>query len=202
MSKIRLLLILFPILLIGCKSTIPERSGFLSDYSRLEPSSSMTLETPADQRLNAYKSFIMDPVELRLDDRSNATEIKSRMLVEKLHAALEQAITQADRPPEAVGTARVRVALTRVRQSSPILNIHPGTKIIGAGLGEAGIEAEIVDAETGQQLWAYAAVRKGNRMELDTFDRYDDAEDAIAYFAKVFHELLSPETHARASATR
>jgi uncharacterized protein DUF3313 len=202
MTKVLLLLAFVPAFLIGCKSTIPDQSGFLSDYTRLESTTAMTLESPPDGRLHSYASFVVDPVELRLDERSNAPEIKSRMLAEKLRDAIEVVVRETTRPSEAMGSARVRIAMTRIRHSSPILNIHPGTKITGAGLGEAGIEAEIIDSATGEQLWAYSAVRKGNRMELDAFDKYDDAEDAIAYFAKVIRELLTPETQARASATR
>ncbi len=202
MTRLKLALALLPALLIGCKSTIPDQSGFLSDYTRLESTTSMTLESPAHERLHTYSTFVIEPVELRLDERSNANEIKSRMLARKLHQSLETAINETGRPPQAGGTARVRVAMTRIRHSSPILNIHPGTKITGAGLGEAGIEAEIIDASTGEQLWAYSAVRKGNRMELDAFDMYDDAEDAIAYFAKVFRKLLTPVESTRTDATR
>lgn len=185
------LLVLVPLLLVGCKSTIPDRSGFLSGYEGLESSGSVTLESPADDRLAEYASFVIEPVALRLDDRSNATPERADALATLLRESVQAAVTESPRPADAHRTARVRMALTRIKRSTPILNLHPGTKITGAGLGEAGIEAEIVDAETGEQLWALVAVRKGDRMELDAFNEYDDAEDAIAHWATVVRTLLA-----------
>jgi hypothetical protein len=184
------LLAAFPI--AGCKSTMPEQSGFLTGYDRLESDSSVTLESPPDERLTHYRSFVVDPVALRLDEKSNASPEKAEQLAAELQAAVEKALADAERAPDASGTARVRMALTRIRRSSPLLNLHPGTKLTGAGLGEAGIEAEILDAGTGEQLWALAAVRKGDRMELDAFNEYDDAEDAIEYWAGLIHDLFAP----------
>lgn len=179
-------------LLSGCKGRMPEQSGFLTEYESLESSGSVTLESPADERLDEYSTFIVDPVELRLDDRSNPTPEKAQMLADQLRASVEQAIAAAPRPPEAERTARVRMALTRVRRSAPLLNLHPGTKLTGVGLGEAGIELEIVDRDSGEQLWALAAVRRGNRMTLDVFDEYKDAADAIEFWAELIGALLSP----------
>lgn len=188
-----MLLYLLPLVLAGCKGSIPDRTGFLSGYDNLEPSGSVTLESPADQRLTAYRTFIVDPVELRLDEKSNSSHAKAEMLAGDLRHAIQASIDAAPRPDGATGTARVRVALTRVKRSAPLLNIHPGTKLTGAGLGEAGIEAEIIDDSSGEQLWALVAVRQGNRMELDAFNEYDDAEDAIQHWAEVFKALLSPK---------
>jgi len=193
MKRPLLLLLLTPLLLAGCKRTIPDRTGFLSGYQRLESQGSSVLEAPADDRLARYRSFIVDPVELRLDKKSNASSQKAAMLATELRHAVQSSIDAVPRPADANGSARVRMALTRIKRSAPLLNIHPGTKLTGAGLGEAGIEAEIVDAETGAQLWAMAAVRQGNRMELDAFNEYDDAEDAIAYWAQIFATLLTPK---------
>ncbi len=160
----------------------------------------MAMEAPVHADLARYGQFAVEPVEIRLDERSNATDIKAQMLASKLQADIQQAVTL----PSSIGSkvATVRIALTRVRRSAPLLNIHPGTKLTGAGLGEAGIEAEIVDATTGQQLWALVEVRKGDRMELDTFAEYDDAEDAIAYFAQRFHDLVNRPDQSLESATR
>lgn len=177
-------------LLGGCKSSIPDRSGFLSSYDDLRATGTMRLESSVASDLASYGQFVVDPVEINLDARSNASDIQIKLLAQTLRTQVQQALSE--HASDGSGQARVRLALTRVRRSAPLLNLHPGTKLTGAGLGEAGIEAEIIDAATGRQLWALAEVHKGDRMEFDAFDEYDDANDAIVYFAKRFHDLVNP----------
>jgi len=64
------------------------------------------------------------------------------------------------------GVARIRVAITDVDKTNPLLNIHPGTKLTGAGLGGAGMEMELVDSVTGQTIGAAIDNQKGSRLSL------------------------------------
>ncbi len=44
------------------------------------------------------------------------------------------------------------------------LNVLPATRIIGPGLGGAGLEAELLDSQSGQQIAAIIDRRKGARV--------------------------------------
>ena len=73
----------------------------------------------------------------------------------------------------------IRVAITDVQKSKWYLNLHPATKLTGAGLGGASMEGEVVDSVTGKQLGAVVQSGKGNQFELDTFSELDDVKDVI-----------------------
>jgi len=64
------------------------------------------------------------------------------------------------------GVARVRTSISEVVKTNPALNIHPGTKITGAGLGGAGAEMELVDSVSGQTIAAAIDNQKGSRLSI------------------------------------
>ena len=59
-----LLLLSFATTLAGCAAKAPPPSGFLSDYSKLQKIDDSTARYVSPS-LSNYKSFIVDPVELR-----------------------------------------------------------------------------------------------------------------------------------------
>ena len=89
-----------------------------------------------------------------------------------------------------VGVARIRVAVTDINQSTWWMNLHPASKLSGAGTGGASMEGEVIDSVTGKQLGAVIQTGKGNQFELDTFNKLDDVKDAINGWAKAAVDRL------------
>ncbi len=183
----------------GCGSTsAPARTGFLSDYSRLteESPTSFRYVAPPDTA-RRYTSFIIDPVKTREYKDSGAdpamgelSEYFRTRLVETLKP--DFAVTSQPGP----GVARVRAALTDVKASAWYLNLHPASKLTGAGLGEASMELEIVDSVSGEQIAALVESQRGSRLELDAFSKHDDAKDAIDDWCARFRARLD-ELHGK-----
>ncbi|MBX3321874.1 MAG: DUF3313 domain-containing protein [Phycisphaeraceae bacterium] len=170
----------------GCGKTLPDRTGFLSSYEGLTKRNNLSLGMATGaEGLGRYERFMVDEVELRLENTRGLPEGEGERLAAYLR---DQVVKELGEDYTIVtgagqGVARVRMALTQITRSTMIMNLHPGMKITGAGLGGAAIEAEIVDSLTGVRVWALVESRKGNQMELDAFDPYDDAEDAAEMWA-------------------
>ena len=90
----------------------------------------------------------------------------------------------------------MRIALTDVQKSTWWANLHPGTKLTGAGTGQAAMEGELLDSVTGEQIAALVESQRGSQFELDTFSEYDDARDVMDDWASRFRQRLD-EAHGR-----
>ena len=188
-AKTRISLVIIPILLgmltVGCKT--PEPTGFLSDYSRLEKASSTKMNYISPE-LRDYKAFIVDPIQMRVEeDKSKLKEEQKAEVVKYFHDTLEdllreRGVTIVSDPGPRV--ARFRIALTNVQKSKWYLNLHPGSKLSGAAAGGASMEAEVIDSVTGDQLAAVIQAGRGNQFELDHFSSLDDVRDVIDKWAK------------------
>lgn len=182
------------LLLVGCGAAA-KRTGYLSTYDQLDRTADGQLHAGKPADIASIQRVYVEPVEMRLDSRSNVTDEQARQITAELHQMLSDAIARhrtlaANPAPDA---ARLHVALTRIRKGVWLLNLHPGAKLMGSGLGGAAIEAELLDPK-GRQLWALVEMRKGDQMELDTFDELDDPRDAIEHWRKVIDALFTPAT--------
>jgi len=166
----------------GCNRARPLQTGYLSDYSRLEEAGGGNLRFVSD-RLPEYDAYIVQPVEvlarrekpvLSDEQRREVARYFDEQLVEMLIA---RGFVMTTRKGE--GVARVRIAVTDVRKPTWFLNLHPGSKLTGAGVGSAAVEAEVVDSVSGEQLAAFVDARSGNQFEIDTFSTLDDVKDVI-----------------------
>ena len=168
-----LLVGLAPVLISGC-ATPAAQTGFLKDYSKLEPHPDIDgRHRYINPNMNAgdYSKFIVDPVVLSLSEKGKERGINQKDLNEqvtffhqKLVEELEQGYQVVSSPGP--GVARVRVAITDIDKTNPLLNIHPGTKLTGAGLGGAGMEAELVDSVTSRTIAAAIDNQKGSRLSF------------------------------------
>lgn len=158
-------------LLGGCAAPVrdAEPTEFLSDTSRLAATDEDRLAYFSD-RLPAYRSFLIDPVALIVmegDDPFTAEQLDNfkAYTAETLRAALTDegspfAIVDEPGP----GVARIRVAVSQLDRSDGVLNVAIFTKITGAGLGGVGVETEIIDSVTGEQLAAIVRAGSGSRI--------------------------------------
>ena len=169
-----LLIGLMPVLLSGCGATQAAKTGFLKDYSKLTPHPDIDgrhVYLNPNMNIRDYSKFIVDPVVLSLSKTGKERGVDQEDLNEQVTFFHQQIVHNLEQGYRVVsspgkGVARVRVAITDVEKTNPFLNIHPGTKLTGAGLGSAGMEAEIVDSVTGQTIAAAIDNQKGSRLSL------------------------------------
>ncbi len=181
----------------GC-ATAPSPTGFLSDYSRLEPGGSQRLAF-ADSSLGQYSKFIIEPVVVRFHDPAEEKKVDHETIVQ-LREYMEDAISKAISDRYAIvsqpgpGVARLRVALTDLDKSTPALNVLPQTKLTGLGVGGAAMEAELLDSQTGVQIAAVVQKKKGSMLSFSGLKKWGDAKAVMDAWAKRFRERLD-EAH-------
>lgn len=176
----------------------PAPTGFISDYSRLTPAGPgwMRYVSP---KLAGYSAFMLDPVQIRvnrevLDDQRRA-EVASYFrsaIIEVLQSGGYRLVSEPG-----VGTARFRVAITDVQQSTWWLNLHPATKVTGVGRAGASMEAEVIDSVTGEQLAASIRAGRARQFELNPFETINDVKGVIDRWAAAAKEKLMEMQRAR-----
>jgi hypothetical protein len=189
-SKLMMLLLMVGMLMqCGCGPKPLRVTGFLSDYSRLNSVSDTLLQYVAPTSKFGYSKFIINPVEVHFHDKAKATGMdfdKLNDLVQYMEGAMHNALLDHYQVVKQAGpgVARIRLALTDLEKSSPALNVIPQTKLMGAGLGGAAMEGEILDSLTGEQLAAVVQSQKGKRLSLSGLSKYGDAKAVIDDWAQ------------------
>jgi predicted component of type VI protein secretion system len=191
------------LLLVGCSASKPKKSGFLSSYKNLEPVDSTRMRY-IGPKVNGYSTFIIDPVEMRLYNRDNAKKSTSKdreHLANHLEKALQKEVGAKYKLTTTPGpdVARLRVAVTDLKPSTPALNVLPQTKLTGMGLGEASAEVELVDSQTGEQLAAAVDSETGSRFSLSGLSKWGDVEAVMDDWAKRIRMRID-EAHGAAKA--
>jgi hypothetical protein len=139
---------------------------------------------PLDNRLARYSAFIVDPVELYLDDEKRAylgrdTDLEklSEYMGETLIKTLEGSYRVTDVAP-GPGVGRIRVAITHLKKGAPFT------------IGGAAIEAELLDSQTGEQVVALFEVQQVRRRKGGGLSQWDDAKRIMDDWAQRFHDAL------------
>ena len=155
--------------ILGSCGTTAYKTGFLSDYKNLKVEDDILRYTNNDE-FKTYNSFIVDPVKyvghkgadpVDADAQEAVTTEFHKALVSKLQAANYNVVTSPG-----PGIARVRIAITDIDKSHPVLNIIPQTHLLGFGIGSAAMEAEVVDSQSGKQIAAVVQGKAGSRMSF------------------------------------
>jgi hypothetical protein len=181
----------------GCASAPPAPSGFLHDYSHLQKveEGRMRYISP---KLKEYSRYMVDPVEFR----TQKTELKpeqraevARYLRESFEKVLKKGGYQIAAQPD-VGVARVRMAITEINKTKWYLNIHPATKVTGGGMGGAGMEGEVIDSVSGEQLGAVIQAKHASQFRLNAFSTISDVKNVIDQWAEAAGQTLD-ELHGK-----
>ncbi|MHC4299958.1 MAG: DUF3313 domain-containing protein [Planctomycetota bacterium] len=174
--------------------------GFLSDYSRLESVSDTTLTyTNPKVDLADYSKFILDPVVVHFHDEAEKPEMSRKELAElrqHMFAAVHNAILKDYQivRRSGPGVARIRIAITDIKKSTPVLTVLPPGRLVGFGLGGAAMEAEVLDSQTGEQIGAVIESQEGNRLSLEGLSKWGDTKAVMNAWAEHFKELID-EAH-------
>ncbi len=185
----------------GCESQQVVKTGFLTDYSRLQSESSTSLRHINRGALAMYSKFMVDPVEVHFHRGSKAIEHRTggkltrrqvTDLTNYLHARIIKAVEDSGNRvvyQPGPGVARLRVALTDIDRSTAA-SLLPTAKVIGAGIGGASMETEVVDSMTGEQIGAVVESKKGSRMPFANLGEWDAAKQVMDDWAKRLQKRL------------
>ena len=175
-------------LFCGCQSTQSSQgaasTGFLSDYSQLEPAVGGSLRyTNPKYELRDYAKFIVEPVELFFDEQTKA-EVGHWDELERLRAHMHRTVITTLEPRYAAvgtkpgaGTARIRIALTGVKKGKPF------------AMGGASMEAELLDSQTGDQIAALIETQQV-RKAYGALSAWADAKAAMDDWARRLYDRL------------
>jgi hypothetical protein len=201
----------------------PPFSGFLGDYSGLgefKGDDSALIYRRTDDVLADYDRFIVEPVLMYLAPDSLGQAIDPAELAMLADAMRDAMIGVLHDPPQLAvvdeagpRTLTLRVAITRVEAvkvkkniGSSLVGTAVGAAVPGAGflvpradLGEAWIEAELVDSLTGERQAAMVDSESGQKYfsGLKGYKRWGDVKAAFHYWAKELRAEIKRERKIR-----
>lgn len=195
----------FSLLLVcaGCADKAVRPSGFLGDnriYSAMAPDSVLegvkTYKT-TPYPLAGYSSYIVPPVTVYLNEKGRERGVSDedlRELAEDFRAAVIKALgssyAQSNTPSPDV--AILRLAITDADPNISVLNIHPGSLVMGGGLGGASAEVDLVDSTTGNRVAAFMASSKGKRYEyIAGLTKWGHTKAVLEDWAKIIGERVN-----------
>jgi uncharacterized protein DUF3313 len=183
--------------LYACAGQSTSRNGFLNDYSKLQHNpryKGSKIYTNPETPLKNYSRFIVNPVQVRLSsigayrgaDASKQQEI-SQYAHQQFVSALQKGGYEVVTNP-GPGTLILRSALTEVAPSE----LKPGSYLMNISLGGASIEAEFVDALSGEVVVAVTESQRGKKITTGAND-YENAKNVIDRWAEKLVKLMDEE---------
>ena len=183
--------------LTACGGQSTGSNGFLSDYSKLEKNpryeGSKIYANPATPLKN-YSRFIVNPVQVRLSSIGAQRHSDPGKLQDISLYAHQQFVTALQSGGYAVvttpgpGTLILRSALTEVAPSE----IKRSSFLMNISLGGASIEAEFVDALSGEVVVAVMESQRGKKITTGSND-YENAKNVIDRWAARLVQRLNEE---------
>ena len=170
-------------------------SGFLGDYSKLKRDAFLDNSlayTDPTKDLKQYTKFIIEPVVVHFAPDADGIAIDPadlKMLADywrdETVKALSRHYTVVTEPGP--GVLRVRAAITGIKKNVPLASVRSITKAPDIGLGGASMEAEALDAQTGERVAAVVDSRSGATLGI-TGQRqtYDDAKEIMRLWVERF----------------
>lgn len=209
----------------------PEYSGFLGDYSQLQSRADSEMiynyvyEKP-NTDLASYNKFLIDAVTVFPSKDANFKGINANdlaLLQKHFHDALAKALTENNGyqvvEEAGPGVIRIRAAFTDLVPVSPVMNtattVIPQARLLsgvisaatGSNLyvGQVGVEAEFLDAQTNERVAAVASKQAGKKYVPFTDKKFDptstwgQVEQAMDYWAKKLRKRVDA-LHGKTSA--
>jgi hypothetical protein len=179
--------------LIGGCSSAPAvtQTGFLSSYANLSEAGENRMRYTSPS-LKDYSSFIVDPVQVSSEKATLSAEDRAKVAKyfrESLSKSLkERGYTVTD--TAGAKTARIRVAITNVHESTWWQKVHPASSLAGAGRGGASMEGEVIDSVTGEQLAGVVQSGVGSQFTVGNFSTVADLENVIDQWVKTAVDRL------------
>ncbi|MBS1269826.1 MAG: hypothetical protein MAG794_00778 [Gammaproteobacteria bacterium] len=188
----------------ACKTTPPPVSGLLGDYSEFKADpkdESMLWWEKSGVDWDTYTKLMIDPVKIYLHEGSEADEIEDKKLQElaglfrtTVIEVVQDVFPIVNEPGEDVLT--IRAAITDVKTASAGANIVTSAVIgVPFDMGGAAMEAEFLDALSGDRLAAVVDKKKGSpvALNLEAYSKYGHTEAAFAEWAEGLKKALVEE---------
>jgi hypothetical protein len=189
----------------------PPTSGFLGDYSDLQPhpdKKQMLVYRKRPGVLADYDAFLVEPVLIYFHKDAKGTGVDPQELAqlatflrdEVVRAISESRVYRAVDSP-GPGVVRLRAAITHVVPVDPKKNIGATALGMAAGvglllprvdLGRTSIEVEFLDSESGERLAAVVAEKKGRRFggKVKGAKTWGDVKAAFKKWSKGLRQRL------------
>lgn len=184
---------------VGCSgSPNAHRSGFLDNYYQLRNDRDQVLDRVyqvQDRVLAQYTKFIIEPIVLHFAPSSEGGAVDPAKLQELMTYfdtyARETLGAKYDLVDQSgPGTARIRVALTDVKLGNTVMSVVPVSRIVGAGLGGASFEAEVLDTVTRARIVAVVDSSSGKRFGSGGLNPLDNAKFVFRFWIDDFVRRL------------
>ncbi len=184
------------VMLTGCQEKQTRQySGFLSDYSRMEPipafDNAIGRKAP-DEVLRKYDKFIIEKVIVRPAPDADEFPIppeKVAVVTEfarsELARRLSERYTVVATPGP--GVLRLRAAITDIQERTHIL-LKVKERLQGYWPGGAAIEMEAVDSQTGKEVIAAVVFRSPQQVSRQDVD---DAKEAVRSWIGTFVRAMN-----------
>jgi hypothetical protein len=186
------------------------RSGFLGDYSDLregrEGEAQLVYINP-ETDFRRYRSIMIESVTIwYASEASRLSAEDEQMLADHLYAALHQELSKSfqivDQPGPAV--MKLRAAITEAQGAKVVANavttIVPQLRLLAtvgglatgtaALVGEAAVEVDITDSQTGERLAAAVDERVGTKTIRGGLGKWSHVKEAYAFWATRLRERL------------
>jgi hypothetical protein len=187
------------------------RSGFLGDYSMLQPGEegqAQLVYVNPTARWSQYDKVWIDSVTLWRDaSTDDLPDEEAQMLTDHLYAALHEELARDHEIVDSAGPGvlRLRAALTEAQGSKVVMNtvtsVIPQLRLLATAggmatgtaalVGKAGVEAELVDSLSGERLAAAVDARQGTKAVRGGIGKWSDAQQTFKHWAERFRERLA-----------
>ena len=168
MRSFKVYFVLITVLPIGCATTGPPATGFLSDYVRLEPHPAVAgarVYWNPDVDRSKYASIELDPIEVhfaREQDFKRTDPERVSDFKRLVKNALEEAFAEHFRLSKSQGqsVARLRVQVSNIRLVSEMPRTRSYVHLSKYHMGSVNVEAELTDSSTGEFIAAWVGPRR------------------------------------------
>lgn len=197
------------------QATSVEPSGFLEDYSLLEPGREgdpLLIYRNPKAAFTLYGKVIVESIQIRRTDDEAQTELpdeEAQTLASYLRDAVIEKLGQDYRIVDTPGPGvlRLRAALTEGARSSVVLDtlsvVAPPARLLSlvdrltsgahSFVGRASAEAELTDSVTGERLLAGVDRRAGSKVLRGSYSEWADVKAVLDFWAEGLRDRLRRE---------
>jgi hypothetical protein len=196
------------------QAPVVKPSGFLGDYTRLQPGGpgrALLVYRAPDANIAAYDRVLLDPVTVWLAPGASEAVPRADLqrLADLLYGTLRSRLQTYYLIARAPGpkTLRIRAALTEATPSSTTMDVMSQLGPISGAAGEvkematgtpawvgaASAEIEVLDAQSGKELYAAADRRVGEKTLTGASDPWGDVTDTFQRWADAVIDRLQAE---------
>ena len=140
--------------LSGCATKPKASNDFLSDYANLQKvNDDFSFYKARDMTKANYPKLIVEPIQFQRNPEAakGFTEEEKLKIQEYTRKAQKKIISAHYQIVNEPGpdVDRLRMAFTDIEKSNALLALYPARRAAGVGRGDAAVEGEVLDSETG-----------------------------------------------------